>query len=47
MIVERKMYLLSEEAMEFFESLHDSWELEVCKKYPHNVLIAGNNYVNK
>ena len=29
------------EAMDLFEEVHDNWELEVCKKYPHDVLIGG------
>ena len=40
-IVERKKYQLTQEAMDLFEEVHDSWELEVCKKYPHDVLTGG------
>ena len=40
-IVERKKYQLTQEAMDLFEEVHDNWELEVCKKYPHDVLIGG------
>ena len=42
-IVERTKYQLSEEGMDLFESIHDDWELEICKKYPHDVLIGGKH----
>lgn len=32
---------LTQEAIDLFEEVHDNWELEVCKKYPHDVLIVG------
>ena len=40
-IVDRTMYSLSPEAMELFEKIHDAWELDICEKYPHDVLIGG------
>ena len=40
-MVDRKMYALSPEAMKLFENLHDEWELNICEKYPHNLLIGG------
>ena len=40
-MVDRKMYALSPEAMELFENLHDEWELNICEKYPHDLLIGG------
>ncbi|XP_044169844.1 uncharacterized protein LOC122953907 [Acropora millepora] len=40
-IVDRTMYSLSPEAMELFERIHDAWELDICEKYPHDVLIGG------
>ena len=36
------MYALSVEAMELFENPHDEWELNICEKYPHDLLIGGN-----
>ena len=42
-IVERTKYQLSEEGMDLFETIHDDWELEICKKYPHDVLIGGKD----
>jgi len=40
-IVDRAKYEMTEEAAELFEAIHDKCELEVCKKYPHDVLIGG------
>ena len=40
-IVDRTMYSLSPEAMELFERIHDGWKLDICEKYPHDVLIGG------
>ena len=40
-MVDRKMYALSAEAMEMFENIHDEWELNICEKYPHDLLIGG------
>lgn len=40
-MVDRKMYALSPEAMDMFENIHDEWELNICEKYPHDLLIEG------
>lgn len=40
-IVDRAKYEMTEEAAELFEAIHDKCKLEVCKKYPHDVLIGG------
>ena len=40
-MVDRKMYALSAEAMEMFENIHDEWELNICEKYPHDLLIES------
>ena len=40
-IVDRTMYTLSPEAMKMFEDIHDDWELSICEKFPHDVLIGG------
>lgn len=41
LIVDRTMYTLSPEAMKMFEDIHDDWELSICEKFPHDVLIGG------
>jgi len=41
-IVDRKLHRLSREAMALFEAKHDEWELNICKKYPHDAFIGGN-----
>ena len=40
-IVDRTTYTLSSEAMKMFEDIHDDWELSICEKFPHDVLIGG------
>ena len=40
-IVDRTMYALSPEAMKMFEDIQDDWELSICEKFPHDVLIGG------
>ena len=40
-IVARTMYALSPEAMKMFEDIQDDWELSICEKFPHDVLIGG------
>ena len=40
-MVDRKMYARPAEAMEMFENIHDEWELNICEKYPHDLLIGG------
>ena len=40
-LVDRKKYTLSAEAMEMFENIHDEWELNICEKCPHDLLIGG------
>ena len=39
--VDRTIYTLNPEAMEVFESIHDDWEVNICEKYPHDVLVGG------
>ena len=39
--VDRTVYTLNPEAMEVFESTHDYWEVNICEKYPHDVLVGG------
>ena len=41
-MVNRTEYTLTEEALETFEVIHDSWEKEICEKNPTDVLIGGN-----
>ena len=43
----RRKYVLSQEAMNSFEKIHDEWELQICEKYPHDALIGGENLQNK
>ena len=43
-IVDRKKYSLSQEALTTFENVHDDWEMNVCKKYPYEPLIGGKTY---
>lgn len=40
-VVGRKKYALSNNAMKMFENIHDEWELSICEKYPHDLLIGG------
>ena len=44
--VNRTEFHLSEEAQAEYESLHDEWEVEICKKHPHDPLIAGTILVS-
>ena len=46
-IVYKTMYSLFPEAMELFERMHDECELEICQKYPNDVLIRGRGYYLK
>ena len=39
--VDRTSFTLSSEAMSYFEEMHDEWEMDVCKNYPHDVVISG------
>ena len=39
--VKRFPYKLTPEAMKAFEDIYDEWELNICKKYPHDSLIGG------
>lgn len=39
--VKRKKFTLSKEAIDCFQKIHDEWELNVCKKYPHDALVGG------
>lgn len=45
--VERTEYNLTEEAITAFKAIHDEWELEVCKKNPHDALLGGNTATNR
>lgn len=40
--VNRAQFFLSEEALSAFEMIHDNWELEVCKRNPHDAVVGGN-----
>lgn len=40
-MVNRTEYTLTEEALETFEVIHDSWEKEICEKNPTDALIGG------
>lgn len=39
--VNRTQFHLSEEAHAEYEYLHDEWEVNICKKHPHDPLIGG------
>lgn len=39
--VNRAQFFLSEEALSAFEMIHDNWELEVCKRNPHDAVVGG------
>ena len=39
--VNRTTYTLTEEALQTFEIIHDSWEKEICEKNPNDALIGG------
>lgn len=41
--VNRTGYELTGEAVKEFKKIHDEWELEVCKKNPHDALLGGNS----
>lgn len=41
--VNRTEYELTDEAVAVFKEIHDEWELEVCKKNPHDALLGGNS----
>ena len=40
-MVDRKVYALSAEDMEMFENIYDEWELNICEKYLHDLLIES------
>lgn len=40
--VNRAQFFLSEQALSAFEMLHANWELEVCKRNPHDAVVGGN-----
>lgn len=44
--VERTEFNLTEKAISAFKVIHDEWELEVCKKNPHDALLGGNSATN-
>ena len=35
------IFTLSDEALKQFRETHDSWEMDVCKKYAHDNFIGG------
>lgn len=39
--IERKQFVLSEEAKELFAKIHDEWEMEVCKRFENDSLVSG------
>ena len=39
--VERKRYVLSPEALEHFKTVHNNWEIKVCKEHPYDPFIGG------
>ena len=39
--VTRTKYKLSTDAMAAFEAIHDDWELNICQRYPHDLLTGG------
>lgn len=41
--VERAEFVLTDDAISVFKRIHDEWEIEVCKRNPHDALIGGNN----
>ena len=44
--VERTVFNLTEKAITAFKTIHDEWELEVCKKHPHDALLGGKSATN-
>lgn len=42
--VDRKKFILSPDAIDSFEKIHDEWELEICEKYPHDALVGGEKF---
>ena len=44
--VERTEFNLTEKVITAFKEIHDEWELEVCKKNPHDALLGGNIIIN-
>lgn len=40
--VNRTECSLTEEALEAFEKIHDSWEKDICEKNLNDALIGGN-----
>ena len=39
--IERKQFVLSEEAKELFEKNHEEWEMEVCRRFENDSLVSG------
>lgn len=46
-MVNRTEYTLTEEALDTFEDIHDSWEKEICEKNPTDALIGDRFYVTE
>ena len=42
--IERKQFVLSEEAKELFAKIHDEWEMEVCRRFENDSLVSGTYY---
>lgn len=40
-MVEREMFTLTEAANQAFATVHDKWEMNVCRKYRHDDFVAG------
>ena len=40
----RKKYVLSQEAINSFEKIHDEWELSICERNPHDALVGGEKF---
>jgi hypothetical protein len=38
--VKRKKYTLTQEAQQTFADIHDSWEMNICKAYQHDILLS-------
>ena len=40
----KKRDVLSHEAINSFEQIHDEWEFSICEKNPHDALVGGKKF---
>ena len=40
--INRAEYILTQDAISEFKTIHDSWQLDICEKNPYDAFIGGS-----